>query len=47
MKLVMCYIILHAESIKIMTNALKLERHNITINFDQNGPPYSFTVSSP
>ena len=30
MKLVMCYIILHAESIK-MTNTLKLERHNITL----------------
>ena len=31
MKLVMCYIILHAESIKMTTNTLKLERHNITL----------------
>ena len=31
MKLIMCYIILHAQSIKIATNTLKLERHNITL----------------
>ena len=35
MKLIMCYIILHAQSIKITTNTLKLERHNIILsNFD-------------
>ena len=38
MKLIMCCIILHARSIKITTNTLKLERHNITLsNFGQNG----------
>ena len=31
MELIICYIILHAQSIKIMTNTLKLERHNITL----------------
>ena len=31
MKLIMCYIILHAQNIKITTNTLKLERHNITL----------------
>ena len=31
MKLIMCYIILNAQNIKIMTNTLKLENHNITL----------------
>ena len=31
MKLVMRYIILNAQSVKITTNILKLERHNITL----------------
>ena len=31
MKLIMCYIMLHAQSINITTNTLKLERHNITL----------------
>ena len=31
MKLIMCYIILRAQSIKITANTLKLERHNITL----------------
>ena len=40
MKLLMCCMILNAQSVKVTTNTLKLEGHNITlINFDQNGPP--------
>ena len=31
MKLIISYIILHAQSIKITTDTLKLERHNITL----------------
>ena len=42
MKLIMCNLILNAQSEKVATNSLKLERHNMTLsNFDQNGPPYS------
>ena len=31
MKLIMHHIILNAQSVKITTNTLKLERHNITL----------------